>query len=154
MLVGAMDIEFFSESAWETMDFGRRIGERLRGGEVFAIEGPLGSGKTHLIKGVAAGAGAEDRLHVNSPTFVLVNEYEGRLHLYHIDAYRLESVREFEDLGFDDFCDPGSVVMVEWADKVLAAFEGVECVEVKMSHEGQNKRLIKMKNVPEYLKVV
>ncbi|NLT77283.1 MAG: tRNA (adenosine(37)-N6)-threonylcarbamoyltransferase complex ATPase subunit type 1 TsaE, partial [Planctomycetes bacterium] len=87
-----------SDSAEQTMALGRTLGGRLRGGEVLAIVGPLGSGKTHLIKGIAEGAGAPDAREVNSPTFVLVNEYAGRLDLYHIDAYRLDSVAEFEML--------------------------------------------------------
>ena len=78
-----------TNSPEETVEFGRALGAQLRGGEVLAICGPLGSGKTHLIKGIAAGLGAEDAGEVNSPTFVLVNEYAGehmRLDVYHIDA--------------------------------------------------------------------
>src|SRR5512136_1371056 len=113
-----MDLTVTSRSPEETIELGRRIGSRLKGGEVFAICGPLGSGKTHLIKGIAAGAGAEDLRSVTSPTFVIVNEYKGRLDIYHIDAYRLKSLAEFEMLGFDDLCYPQSVVLIEWADKI------------------------------------
>ena len=135
------------------MELGRRIGARLRGGEVFAICGPLGSGKTHLIKGIAAGAGAKDRQNVTSPTFVLVNQYAGRFDLYHIDAYRLESVAEFERLGFDDFCYPESVVLIEWADKIAPALHGLDVIGIDLAHAGERKRVIRLRNVPEYLHV-
>ncbi len=98
-----MDYEIISGSVERTIEIGSEIGSQLRGGEIIALTGPLGSGKTHLIKGIAAGAGAKDLRDVNSPTFVIVNEYAGRLDIYHIDAYRLNSVSEFEMLGFDDF---------------------------------------------------
>ena len=135
------------------MALGRRIGARLRGGEVFAICGPLGSGKTHLIKGIAAGAGAKDRQNVTSPTFVLVNQYAGRFDLYHIDAYRLESVADFERLGFDDFCYPESVVLIEWADKIAPALHGLDVIGIDLAHAGERKRVIRLRNVPEYLHV-
>jgi len=149
-----MEYEIVTDSAAETIEFGRKIGLQLTGGEVFAICGTLGSGKTHLIKGIAAGAGAEHSEQVNSPTFVIVNEYEGRegLYIYHIDAYRLNCVAEFEMLGFDDFCHGGAVVLIEWADKVKAALEGTGCVWVEMSHVGQSKRGIRICNGPEYMK--
>ncbi|GAJ12911.1 unnamed protein product [marine sediment metagenome] len=100
-----MDFDIVFNSPEETVEFGRKIGSQLKGGEVVAVCGPLGSGKTYLIKGIAAGAGAKDSgRHVNSPTFVIVNEYSGRVDIYHIDAYRLNSVAEFEMIGFDDFC--------------------------------------------------
>ncbi len=118
-----------------------------------AITGPLGSGKTHLIKGIAVGAGAPDRKGVNSPTFVLVNQYTGRLDLYHIDAYRLESVDDFEMLGFDDLCYPESVVLIEWADRVEAAIVDTNPIRIALSHTGQHTRLIEIKNAPDYLKV-
>ncbi len=97
-------IDITTNSPSETIEFGHKLGSKLKGGEVIALCGPLGSGKTHLIKGIAAGAGANDQSHINSPTFVIVNEYAGRLDIYHIDAYRLDTVSEFETLGFDDFC--------------------------------------------------
>lgn len=135
------------------MALGRTLGGRLRGGEVFAIVGPLGSGKTHLIKGIAEGAGAPDARKVNSPTFVLVNEYAGRLDLYHIDAYRLDSVAEFEMLGFDDLCYPESVVLIEWADRVEAAIAATGPIRVILSHGGPHTRTIRITDAPEYLHV-
>ena len=72
-----MDFHIISNSAEETIEFGRKVGSQLKGGEVIAVCGTLGSGKTHLIKGIAAGAGAGDSRRVNSPTFVIVNEYRG-----------------------------------------------------------------------------
>lgn len=105
--------------------FGRRLGAALRRGHVVALIGPLGSGKTTLVKGIADGAGVGDLRQVNSPTFVIVNEYEaGRtppgLRLYHVDAYRLRGSRDLEAIGFDEMCAAGAVV-VEWADKVADA---------------------------------
>ena len=136
------------------MELGRRIGSRLRGGEVFAIRGPLGSGKTHLIKGIAAGAGARDRENVTSPTFVIVNEYHGRFDLYHIDAYRIGSLAEFEMLGFDDFCYPQSVVLIEWADKIEAAIRGIDCLRIDLAHAGERARTIRLRNIPAYLGIL
>ncbi|MHC4369407.1 MAG: tRNA (adenosine(37)-N6)-threonylcarbamoyltransferase complex ATPase subunit type 1 TsaE [Planctomycetota bacterium] len=144
-------IDITTNSPGETVEFGRTLGSQLRGGEVVAICGPLGSGKTHLIKGIAAGAGAEDSEHVNSPTFVIVNEYDGRLDIYHIDAYRLDSVSEFEMLGFDDFCYEQSVVLIEWADKIESALEGVGYVRIKLEHAGETIRKIRIENAPEYI---
>lgn len=146
-----MDLDISSESPEQTIDVGRRIGRILKGGEIIAVCGPLGSGKTHLIKGIAAGAGAQDSRSVNSPTFVIVNEYKGRLDIYHIDAYRLNSVAEFEMLGFDEFCYPRSVVLIEWADKVESALQSTDYVRVAIDHAGANKRSIRIKNPPQGL---
>ena len=138
-------------SPQETIEFGRNLGLQLKGGEVVAICGQLGSGKTHLIKGIAAGAGAKDSKHVNSPTFVIVNEYTGRLDIYHIDAYRLDSVSEFEMLGFDDFCYPQSVVLIEWADKVESVLRTMDYIRIELEHAGETKRTIHVKNTPQYI---
>ena len=113
--------------------------------------GPLGSGKTHLIKGIAAGVGAKDHKLVNSPTFVIVNEYVGRLDIYHIDAYRLNSISEFEMLGFDDFCYPQSVVLIEWADKVESVLQTMDYIRIELEHAGETKRAIHIKNTPQYI---
>ncbi len=84
--------DIVTHSPEETIEFGRTLGSQLKGGEIIAVIGQLGSGKTHLIKGIAAGAGAENNSLVNSPTFVIVNEYTGRFDIYQIDAYRLYSI--------------------------------------------------------------
>jgi len=146
-----VSLEFITKSPEETIEFGRRIGSHLKGGEVVAVCGPLSSGKTHLIKGIAAGAGAEDSKCVTSPTFVIVNEYTGRLDIYHIDAYRLNSIAEFEMVGFDDFCYTQSVVLIEWADKVESALQAIDYTRIELSHAGRSRRKIHIKNPPEYM---
>jgi len=144
-------IEITTHSPEETIEWGRSVGQQLRGAEIFAIQGPLGSGKTHFIKGIALGVGADDPGQVNSPTFVLVNEYVGRLEVYHIDAYRLDSVAEFEMLGFDDFLHPHSVVLIEWADKVEAALTTLDCLKLEFEHMSERSRRIKINNPYSYL---
>jgi len=147
-----MDFEFKSDSPQQTIEFGRKLGERLQGSEIMGLVGPLGSGKTHLIKGIAAGAGAEQaQRNVTSPTFVIVNEYQGRFSIYHIDAYRLNSAAEFEMLGFDDYCGPQTVVLIEWADKILPALDGTNLIRIELSHRGGSERAINISNAPEYL---
>lgn len=142
-------IEIITESAQETIELGKKIAAAMHGGQIVALIGNLGSGKTHIIKGIAQGLKAPDPTRVCSPTFVLINEYAargGELTLYHIDAYRLNSVREFELLGFEDFCRPDAIVLIEWADKVMPALTGLDMVKIELSHEGQNKRRIKIIN--------
>jgi tRNA threonylcarbamoyladenosine biosynthesis protein TsaE len=141
-----MTFEFISNSPEETIEFGHRIGSQLKGGEIIGICGNLGSGKTHLIKGIASGAGAKDKHQINSPTFVIVNEYKGRVDIYHIDAYRLNSPAEFEMIGFDDFCYPQSVVLIEWADKVESNLRRTNFIRIELSHIGQNSREIRIQN--------
>ncbi|MDH4238447.1 MAG: tRNA (adenosine(37)-N6)-threonylcarbamoyltransferase complex ATPase subunit type 1 TsaE [Phycisphaerae bacterium] len=146
-----MDFDIVSNSPQETVEFGHRIGSQLKGGEVIGICGLLGSGKTHLIKGIAAGAGAQDSKQVNSPTFVLVKEYAGRLDIYHIDAYRLNSIAEFEMLGFDEYCRPQSVVLIEWADKIESALNAINFIRIELQHAGETKRKIHVENAPGYI---
>jgi tRNA threonylcarbamoyladenosine biosynthesis protein TsaE len=147
-------IEIVTNSAAETIELGKRIGAALKGGELFALIGLLGTGKTHLIKGISLGLEAHDADQVSSPTFVLVNEYFGRdglIHIYHIDAYRIESAAEFEALGFDEYCRPGSVVLVEWADKVPQTMDGYDCITVRLEHAGRDRRKIVIENLPGYI---
>jgi tRNA threonylcarbamoyladenosine biosynthesis protein TsaE len=146
-----MEMDITSESPEQTIELGRKIGQQLKGGEIIAVCGPLGSGKTHFIKGIAAGTGAQDRKRVTSPTFVIVNEYKGGLDIYHVDAYRLNSLDEFEMIGFDDFCYPGSVVLIEWADKIEAALQTMDYIRIEITHAGKTKRKIHIKNAPQYM---
>jgi len=108
---------FISQSVEETLEFGRRIASGLKAGDVLALAGDLGAGKTHLCKGIAEGLEADpDR--VNSPTFVLLQQYAGRLPIFHFDTYRLGDVSEFEDLGGLEILEQGGVSLVEWPRKI------------------------------------
>jgi tRNA threonylcarbamoyladenosine biosynthesis protein TsaE len=148
-----MTIDVITNSPAETIEFGRKIGSQLKGGEVIALVGTLGSGKTHLIKGIASGVGAAESKKVTSPTFVIINEYKGRLDIYHIDAYRLGSNLEFEMIGFDDYCQPQSVVLIEWADKIESALENINYIRAELFHAGESKRKIHIENVPDYIRL-
>jgi tRNA threonylcarbamoyladenosine biosynthesis protein TsaE len=105
-----------SHSAEETFRAGCAEAERLRGGDVLALTGELGAGKTQWVKGLAAGLGSDAT--VTSPTFTLIHEYGGgRLPLYHVDCYRLEKPEELLAIGMDDYMDGRGVLVIEWADK-------------------------------------
>src|SRR5690348_2065151 len=101
-----------------TTKLGHRLGELLFPGAVVALVGQLGAGKTHLARAVAEGLGVRNPAAVNSPTFVLIQEYPARLPIYHFDAYRLSGPREFAELGVDEYFHGEGVCLVEWADKV------------------------------------
>lgn len=102
----------------ETEEFGRRLAAALFPGAVIALVGPLGAGKTHLTRALAQGLGIANANQVTSPTFVLIQEYDARLPIYHFDAYRLHSEAEFADLGVHEYLQGKGVCVVEWADKV------------------------------------
>ena len=104
-----------------TLEAGRRLARMVRAGDLLALTGCLGAGKTMLVKGIVAGLGLDEPGVVTSPTFVLVNEYAARLDVYHLDAYRLSGPDGLEQLGFDEMCEDGGVVIVEWADRVAEA---------------------------------
>jgi tRNA threonylcarbamoyladenosine biosynthesis protein TsaE len=107
-----------TNSADQTRDLGADLGRSLIGGLTIGLVGPLGSGKTQLVKGIASGNGIDDVRKVTSPTFTLVHAYQGRLTLYHVDVYRLSGPAELETLGFEEFARPDSAVVIEWADRV------------------------------------
>jgi tRNA threonylcarbamoyladenosine biosynthesis protein TsaE len=115
------DRTLITGSPEETIAAGRALAERLGAGDVVALIGPLGAGKTQFVKGVCAGLGVARADRVNSPTFVLVNEYAGRLPVFHLDAYRLSGVGELGEIGFEEMLEAGGVVLVEWADRIAAA---------------------------------
>jgi tRNA threonylcarbamoyladenosine biosynthesis protein TsaE len=99
-----------------TMAWGRALGDTLSAGDVVALVGTLGAGKTHAAKGIVAGLGSV--MEVSSPTFTLVHEYPGpRLTAFHFDFHRLTSAPEVINIGWDDYLDAAGVVIVEWADK-------------------------------------
>jgi tRNA threonylcarbamoyladenosine biosynthesis protein TsaE len=135
--------EFTSKSPSETWAIGERIGEDAKHGEVYAIFGELGAGKTQLVKGIAKGLGVEDWLYVVSPSFTLMNIYEGRRsNLCHVDLYRL-SETESESLDIAEFLNEG-VVAVEWAERANW-WEGVIRIEIEIV--GEEERRIKITGV-------
>jgi tRNA threonylcarbamoyladenosine biosynthesis protein TsaE len=109
---------FTLENRAATLRAGRTLGALLRPGDVIALIGDLGAGKTTLTQGIAQGMGID--LPVTSPTFTLLHEYPGAIPLFHFDPYRLESAEEARDMGLDEYFTRQGVVVVEWADKVLS----------------------------------
>ena len=114
----ANELEIVVSDVAGTEAFGRRMAAHLFSGSVIALIGPLGAGKTHLVRAIAEGLGVANSRVVSSPTFVLIQEYVGRLPIYHFDAYRLKDSREFVDLGAHEYFDGRGVCLVEWADRV------------------------------------
>ena len=107
-----------THSEKETSLLAKKLGRKLKAGDVIALTGPIGAGKTVFIKGLAQGLGVKNPDEVKSPTFVLLHLYEGRFPIQHFDLYRLERQEELEGIGFDDFLSrPEAVTLVEWADK-------------------------------------
>lgn len=117
-----LEQHWHTSCAEETRTLGVYLGRHACGGDIIACSGPLGAGKTTLVQGFAEGLGISSAVYVRSPTFTLVNEYQGPLILYHFDFYRLESPEEVWDLGLEEYLDSGSVVIVEWADKFPTLF--------------------------------
>jgi tRNA threonylcarbamoyladenosine biosynthesis protein TsaE len=107
------------ESATESL--GRRLAASLFPGAIIALVGPLGAGKTRLVRAVAEALGVAERCVVSSPTFVLIQEYEGRLPIFHFDAYRLPDATAFRELGVEEYFEAGGVCLIEWGDRVEEA---------------------------------
>jgi tRNA threonylcarbamoyladenosine biosynthesis protein TsaE len=122
-----------------TAAFGWRLGALLFPGAVVALVGELGAGKTHLVRAVAEGLGVRDGRVVTSPTFVLVQEYQGRVPISHFDAYRLRSEGEFADLGADEYFAGGGVCLVEWADRVPGVLPA-EHLRITLTITGEHSR--------------
>ncbi len=108
---------FRLSSPEKTIELGRKLGALLQGGDVLALVGELGSGKTWFAKGVALGLGVSENTVVTSPSFSLVNEYEGRCIFFHMDAYRLDRLSDFVDAGLEEYLYGEAVAALEWADR-------------------------------------
>ncbi|MCU0641255.1 MAG: tRNA (adenosine(37)-N6)-threonylcarbamoyltransferase complex ATPase subunit type 1 TsaE [Candidatus Margulisbacteria bacterium] len=132
-------VKFSTTGAEETVELGRRIGAVLKANDVVALTGELGAGKTTLIQGIARGLGVKD--HVTSPTFIIINEYQGRLPLYHIDLYRLDDVKLIEELGIDEYFAKGGICVIEWAEK-LAGLLPAGAATITIESQGENERTI------------
>lgn len=133
---------FTSSSPEETLALGRKLAEQTASGEVICLFGDLGAGKTHFAKGFASALGipAEE---VDSPTFVLIQEYEGTLPLYHFDAYRIESVEEARRLGMEDYFYGDGICLIEWPERI-AGLLPEQRTEVHFSHTGPSSRRVEV----------
>ena len=107
-----------THSPEETNNLGQKIGSFIAGPVLLALSGDLGSGKTVFVQGLAGGLDVPSEFYITSPTFTLVNEYPGRLHLFHIDLYRLDHHGDLDDIGLYDILSQKAVVAIEWAEKL------------------------------------
>ena len=128
---------FITENAEETFALGERIGRALKGKETIALEGEPGAGKTVLTKGIAKGLGVTDL--VTSPTFTILNEYEGRAKLFHYDMYRISDPEELGEVGFSERLGEG-VTVVEWSENIRSALP-VDAVFVAVDYLGEKRRV-------------
>ncbi|MEG0779524.1 MAG: tRNA (adenosine(37)-N6)-threonylcarbamoyltransferase complex ATPase subunit type 1 TsaE [Oscillospiraceae bacterium] len=134
-------MDYLSHSEQETEDLGERLGASLSPGAVLAFRGDLGMGKTAFTRGLARGLGYTGR--VTSPTFTLVNEYEGRIPLFHFDMYRLDDADALFDIGWEDYLERGGVCAVEWSERVTDALPpDTLFVELRRHPDREDWRLI------------
>ena len=132
-----------TKSSVETIRIGNSIGSRLLPGDVVALMGELGAGKTQFIKGMATGAGVGKPTYISSPSFTLINEYPGRIPFYHIDLFRLEREKEAEELGIEDYFQGEGITAIEWADKIPALLPK-EMLLIRIAYTGKNIRSIEI----------
>jgi tRNA threonylcarbamoyladenosine biosynthesis protein TsaE len=136
--------EITTHSAEETIAFGRTLAELFSPPKLVLLRGELGAGKTTLVKGIAAAFEAAAEEDVTSPTFTLVHEYRGpRANLYHIDLYRIDTLRELETLGLDDLRSDNSILLIEWGEK-FPRLQRERDVEIALEREGESVRRIRI----------
>jgi tRNA threonylcarbamoyladenosine biosynthesis protein TsaE len=141
--------EITTNSAEETIAFGRTLAGLLAPPKLVLLRGDLGAGKTTLVKGIAAAFEAAAEEDVTSPTFTLVHEYRGpRANLYHIDLYRIDTQRELETLGLDDLRSDNSILLIEWGEKFPRLVREGD-VEIALERDGDNMRRIKVSGLRE-----
>lgn len=124
----------------ETLEFGKAFAKNLKPSDIIFLKGDLGAGKTVFTKGIAKALGLNPQ-SVNSPTFVLMNFYEGKLPLYHFDLYRLENPNELKSVSFDEYFYGEGISIIEWPER-LGAFAPKDFWLVELTHQGEHKRQI------------
>jgi tRNA threonylcarbamoyladenosine biosynthesis protein TsaE len=134
-----MEFQYISNNADQTKEFAKKLASYLQPGDVIALEGDLGAGKTTFTKGLAEGL--EITKNVNSPTFTIIKEYKGSMPLFHMDVYRLEN--SDEDLGFDEYFEGVGVTVVEWAHLIKDQLP-LELLTIYLTHSNDGARNIKL----------
>jgi tRNA threonylcarbamoyladenosine biosynthesis protein TsaE len=138
-----MNVVLHSRNTQETIQIGKLLGKRLLSGDVIALVGELGTGKTHFIKGLTRGAGVKRSSVVSSPSFTLIQEYKGRVPFYHIDLYRLETEKEAEDLGLEEYLEGGGISAIEWADRIPSLLPK-EILWIQIRYTGKHARSVEI----------
>jgi len=134
-------VKLTSHSPEETQGIGKKLGQMAQSGDVILLVGNLGAGKTCLTQGIAWGLNIDG--YARSPSFVVVNEYKGRLPMFHIDLYRLDSIAEVADLGLDDYLYGRGLCVVEWADKAMELLPPQNLL-IKIDLLGDNERRLEL----------
>ena len=132
-------MNFITNTVEETIELGKKIGRSLKPGDIVCIDGDLGSGKTHLTKGIALGLGIDE--HITSPTFNIVNEYEGRIKLYHFDVYRVNDPDEIAAIGFDEYIFSDAASVIEWSDYIKELIPD-DHIQINIANESETRRNI------------
>jgi tRNA threonylcarbamoyladenosine biosynthesis protein TsaE len=136
-----MQKKYITNSREETIMLGEKIAKRFKPGDTVALIGELGSGKTTLVKGIAKGLGVKSYRYVNSPSFVIIKEYKGRVPLYHFDVFRLDSLSELDTLSFEEYFYGNGICVVEWADKIMKLLPKRR-LEIKINMLKENQRKV------------
>ncbi|MYA70871.1 tRNA (adenosine(37)-N6)-threonylcarbamoyltransferase complex ATPase subunit type 1 TsaE [Candidatus Poribacteria bacterium] len=123
---------FKTESPEETQVLGEKIGKTLKRGDVIALIGDLGTGKTCLTQGIARGVGIAPNEIVSSPSYILINEYNGTVPIYHIDLYRLENSEEIAELGLSEYVEGDGICIIEWAERMTDALPD-SCIQIHIT---------------------
>lgn len=134
-------MEIVSTAPEKTFSFGRQLGQLLKEGSILCLIGDLGAGKTLLVQGIAQGLGLNEE--ITSPTFTVMNVYEGTIPVYHFDLYRLESPEQLLDIGFDEYTNAGGIAIIEWPDK-FPDYMPDGYLRLELIKTGDNDRLIKV----------
>ncbi len=132
-----------TKSEKDTLRAGELFGAQLHAGDIVLLCGDLGSGKTVFTKGIAKGLGYARYEHITSPTFTIVHEIPLKPKLFHFDLYRLNVVEELYDIGFEEYCDPDNIVVIEWGDKFENYVPRVP-IRINFAHHTLSERLISM----------
>ena len=136
-------LTFITHSAEETISLGYKIGQKLKKGDIIAMQGTLAAGKTTITKGIAQALGIDDT--ITSPTFCLISEYYGKMPLYHMDVYRLDGIEDFVNLGTDDMLYGDGVSIIEWSEKIMSELPK-RTIVLKITPQEDNSRLIEIDN--------
>jgi tRNA threonylcarbamoyladenosine biosynthesis protein TsaE len=144
----ACRLTLYTHGPEKTVDLGRHVGSLLVAGDVVALVGDLGAGKTCLVKGIARGLEVPEESYVRSPSFVILNMYPGRCLLYHLDLYRIQEPVELEDLGYREIFYGDGVAVIEWADKIPTLLPA-ERLEVHLAFQNETDREITLEGIGE-----